>query len=57
MAATQPFLRSEIPPISTVVVFTHGGILVHALNIFTGQDYDALFRNIPPFGSVIELTI
>ena len=50
-------LRSETAPVSNVAVFTHGGILVHALNIFTGDDYDALFRNIPPFGSVIELTI
>lgn len=50
-------LRSETPSTSNVAVFTHGGILVHALNIFTGQDYEALFRNIPPFGSVIELTI
>ncbi|MDE6561043.1 MAG: alpha-ribazole phosphatase [Muribaculaceae bacterium] len=50
-------LRSETAPASNVAVFTHGGILVHALNIFTGQDYETLFRNIPPFGSVIELTI
>ncbi|MDE6638399.1 MAG: alpha-ribazole phosphatase family protein [Muribaculaceae bacterium] len=50
-------LRSEIPSITNVAVFTHGGILVHALNIFTSQDYDSIFRNIPPFGSIIELTI
>ena len=50
-------LRSEIPPTSNVAVFTHGGILVHALNIFSGRDYDTLFRSIPPFGSVIELTV
>ena len=50
-------LRNETPHASNVAVFTHGGILVHALNIISSRDYDALFRNIPPFGSVIELTI
>lgn len=50
-------LRSETSPEANVAVFTHGGILVHALNICTGRDYDSLFREIPPFGSVIELTI
>ena len=50
-------LRREAPHASNVAVFTHGGILVHALNILTGRDYDSLFRAIPPFGSVIELTI
>ena len=50
-------LRVKMPDASNVALFTHGGILVHALNIFTGEDYNALFRNIPPYGSVIELTI
>ena len=49
-------LRLETPTASSVAVFTHGGILVHALNIFTGRDYDSLFRSIPPFGSVITLS-
>lgn len=49
------FLQRELPGKSNVALFTHGGILVHALNIFTGNDYDSLFKNIPPFGSVIEL--
>ena len=50
-------LREELPSSSNVALFTHGGILVHALNILTGQDYDSLFRSIPPFGSVIELSL
>lgn len=50
-------LRSHLPSASSIALFTHGGILVHALNIFTGKDYDTLFRSIPPFGSVIELTV
>ena len=51
------YLCNELPSTSSVALFTHGGILVHALNIITGKDYDTLFRNIPPFGSVIELNI
>ena len=50
-------LRCNLPDDSTVALFTHGGILVHALNIFTGKDYDELFRAIPAYGSVIELNI
>ena len=51
------WLRSEMPPASDIALFTHGGIILHALNILTGQDYDSLFNDIPPFGSVTELTI
>lgn len=50
-------LKKKLPEESTVAVFTHGGILVHALNLFTGKEYDELFRAIPGYGSVIELNI
>ena len=50
-------LRSELPSTASVALFTHGGILIHALNAFAGKSYEELFTTIPPYGSVIKLTI
>ncbi|MDE7459903.1 MAG: alpha-ribazole phosphatase [Paramuribaculum sp.] len=50
-------LRHSLPSSASVAAFTHGGILVHALNAFSGKNYDELFRAIPPYGSVIEVNI
>ena len=50
-------LTTELPHSASVALFTHGGIIAHALNAFTGKSYAEIFRAIPPFGSVIELNI
>ena len=50
-------LRTGLPRDASVALFTHGGILIHALNIFGGKDYNELFRSIPPYGSIVRLTI
>lgn len=50
-------LRKEVPETASVALFTHGGILIHALNAFCGKSYDDLFTAMPGYGSVIELHI
>ena len=50
-------LRNELNQEASVAIFTHGGILIHALNAFGGKSYDELFRAIPPYGSIVRLTL
>ncbi|MBD5357607.1 MAG: alpha-ribazole phosphatase [Bacteroides sp.] len=50
-------LRKEVPEDASVALFTHGGILIHALNAFAGKSYEELFTAMPGYGSVIELNI
>lgn len=42
---------------STVGIFTHGGILIHALATIGARSYDDIFSNPPGYGSIVELEI
>lgn len=39
----------------TVVLFTHGGILIHAIACSRGIPYCEMFGDIPPFGAIVEV--
>lgn len=39
----------------TVVLFTHGGILIHAIACSRGIPYCEMFGNVPPFGAIVEV--
>ncbi len=41
----------------TVGIFTHGGIIIHALVTLAGWDYTRAFANQPAYGSVTEIDI
>ena len=42
---------------STIAVFTHGGILIHASVLLGGKTYDEAFRSLPDYGAILELRI
>lgn len=44
-------------PYATVGIFTHGGILIHALATLGGRSYEEIFKAPPGFGSIVELEI
>ncbi len=50
-------LKAEADEDETVAVFTHGGILIHALVMFAGQSYKDTLASHPPYGAIIELDI
>lgn len=39
----------------TIVIFTHGGILIHASVLLGGKTYDNAFTTLPDYGSILEL--
>ena len=39
----------------TVALFTHGGILIHALAMLGGLSYEDIFKAPPGYGSIVEL--
>lgn len=41
----------------TVGIFTHGGIIIHALVALAGWSYEKAFANQPAYGSVSEIDI
>ncbi len=42
---------------SVVAIFTHGGILIHALVCFKGMTYDSAFTSHPGYGAIVEIDI
>lgn len=49
------FLRSLLyDEDKTIAVFTHGGILIHALVLLKGMSYEEAFALNPAYGSVLE---
>ena len=43
--------------IDTVAIFTHGGILMNALVEYGGKNYRDVYSSIPPYGSIIKVSI
>ncbi len=50
-------LKSSFGKDESIAIFTHGGILIHALVAFEGKTYDEVFSHIPPYGTIKELDI
>lgn len=50
-------LRAAAGPEECVAVFTHGGIMIHALVALCGRSYGDVFANPPGFGAVVEVEI
>lgn len=50
-------LRKNTGNDGCVALFTHAGMLVHALVAFGDTTYDEAYGSIPPYGSIIELDI
>lgn len=42
-------------PDVTIAVFTHGGIIIHALTILKGMSYDEAFANQAQYGDVVPM--
>lgn len=38
-------------------IFTHGGIMIHALVLLHGMSYEEAFRRQPPYGAILEATL
>lgn len=44
-------------PHSRIAIFTHGGIIIHALAAFTGLSYSQAFRHQPGYGAIVRIEI
>lgn len=40
---------------STIAIFSHGGIMIHAMAMLGGLDYKDAFAAIPAYGAIVEL--
>lgn len=42
---------------STIAIFSHGGIMIHAMAILEGLDYKDAFASIPDYGAILKLNM
>ena len=50
-------LKSTCPPDSTIAIFSHGGIMIHAMALLSGLDYRDAFASLPGYGAVLQLKL
>lgn len=50
-------LKDSCAPDATIAIFSHGGIMLHAMALIGGLDYKDAFASIPDYGAILELSI
>jgi len=50
-------LKNSCKEDASVAIFSHGGIMIHAMAILGGLDYSDAFASQPGYGAIIELHI